>query len=148
MTIQGEYEPNAMAWVRDQVEAYEKSAGQEANTLLDTGMPIVVVTMVGNKSGKVRKIALMRVEHDGEYVLVGSMGGQPKNPVWVYNLRANPDEVAVQDGAEPFDVTVREVTGDEKKTWWDRAVAVYPPYAEYQERTDREIPVFIATAKA
>jgi len=148
VTIQGEYEPNAMAWVRDQVEAYEKSAGQEANTLLDTGMPVVVVTMRGNKSGKIRKIALMRVEHDGEYVLVGSMGGQPKNPVWVYNLRANPDEVAVQDGAEPFDVTVREVTGDEKKTWWDRAVAVYPPYAEYQERTDREIPVFIATAKA
>ena len=147
MTLQGDYEPNAMAWVRDQVEAYEKSGGADANTLFDTGMPVVVVTMRGNKTGKVRKIALMRVEHDGEYVLVGSMGGQPKNPVWVYNLRANPDEVAVQDGAEPFDVSVREVTGDEKKTWWDRAVAVYPPYAEYQERTDRQIPVFVARRK-
>src|SRR4051794_11318820 len=98
MTVQGEYVPSAVGWVRNQVEAYEASGGREANTLRDTGMPVIIVTMRGNKSGNVRKIALMRVEHDGEYALVGSMGGAPKDPVWVRNLRANPDEVAIQDG--------------------------------------------------
>jgi deazaflavin-dependent oxidoreductase (nitroreductase family) len=95
----------------------------------------------------VRKLALMRVEHNGEYALVGSLGGAPKNPVWVYNLRAHPDEVMIQDGPEPFDVTVREIEGEERALWWERAVAAYPPYTEYQERTERTIPVFIASRK-
>jgi deazaflavin-dependent oxidoreductase (nitroreductase family) len=143
--LQGEYAPSAAKWVRDQVEAYERSGGQEANTLRDTGLPIVVVTMRGNKSGKVRKIALMRVEHNGEYALVASKGGAPAHPVWYYNLRARPDEVLVQDGAKPFPVRVRELTGDERAEWWERAVAAYPPYAEYQQRTRRQIPVFLAS---
>jgi F420H(2)-dependent quinone reductase len=145
VTIQGEYEPSTAAWVREQVEAYERSGGKDANTLRDTGLPVVVVTMVGNKTGKVRKIALMRVEHDGEYALVASRGGAPKHPVWYYNLKKNPDDVTIQDGAEPFRVRVREVTGDERAAWWERAVAAYPPYAEYQERTERTIPVFVAS---
>jgi F420H(2)-dependent quinone reductase len=145
MTVQGEYEPSAFDWVRDQVEAYERSSGLEANTLQGTDYPVVVVTMIGNKSGKVRKIALMRVEHEGEYALVASLGGSPKHPVWYYNLKANPDDVTIQDGAEPFRVRVREVTGDERAAWWDRAVAAYPPYADYQERTERTIPVFVAS---
>ena len=145
MTIQGEYAPSASQWVRDQVEAYEGSGGREANTLRDTGLPVVIVTMRGNKSGKVRKVALMRVEHDGEYALVASMGGAPTHPVWYYNLTSNPDEVAIQDGAEPFPVRVREVSGAERDAWWTRAVAAYPPYAEYQQRTERVIPVFVAS---
>ena len=144
-SIEGEYAPSEFGWVRDQVEAYERTGGQEAATLRDTGMPVVIVTMRGNKSGKVRKIALMRVEHGGEYALVASLGGAPEHPVWYYNLKANPDEVTLQDGPEPFPVTVREIDGDERATWWERAVAAYPPYAEYQERTDRVIPVFIAS---
>jgi deazaflavin-dependent oxidoreductase (nitroreductase family) len=100
--------------------------------------------MRGNKSGKVRKIALMRVEHGGEYALVASMGGAPKNPVWYYNLKANPEEVTLQDGAEALDVAVRELSGEEREKWWERAVAAYPPYAEYQTRTQRQIPVFVA----
>jgi deazaflavin-dependent oxidoreductase (nitroreductase family) len=144
VSIQGEYEPSTAAWVREQVEAYERSGGKDANTLRDTGLPVVVVTMVGNKTGKVRKIALMRVEHDGEYALVASRGGAPKHPVWYYNLRANPDEVTIQDGAEPLRVRVREASGDERAAWWARAVAAYPPYAEYQERTERTIPVLDA----
>jgi deazaflavin-dependent oxidoreductase (nitroreductase family) len=147
MTLQGEYEPSRAQWVRDQVEAYESSGGRQANTLLDTGMPVIIVTMRGNKSGKVRKIALMRVVHDGEYALVASMGGAPKHPVWYYNLAAHPDEVAIQDGDEPFEARVRRLTGEERAEWWDRAVAAYPPYADYQKRTDREIPVFVATRK-
>ena len=131
--------------MRTQVAEYEASGGTKANTLLDTGMPVIIVTTRGNKSKKVRKTPLMRVEHDGEYALVASKGGDPKHPVWYYNLLAHPDEVRVQDGPEPFAVVVREVTGDEKKVWWDRAVAAYPPYAEYQEKTDRQIPLFVAT---
>jgi deazaflavin-dependent oxidoreductase (nitroreductase family) len=146
-SLDDEYIPSPRQWVRDQVEAYERSAGEEANTLRDTGLPVVVVTMRGNKTGKVRKIALMRVEHDGDYALVASMGGAPKNPVWYYNLRANPDEVTVQDGAEPFEAEVREISGDERAAWWERAVAAYPPYAEYQTRTERQIPVFVASRK-
>jgi deazaflavin-dependent oxidoreductase (nitroreductase family) len=133
--------------VRDQVEGYERSGGREANTLRDTGLPVIIVTMRGNKSGKVRKIALMRVEHGGEYALVASMGGAPKNPVWYYNLKANPEEVTLQDGAQPFEVRVREVSGEEKRRWWERAVAAYPPYAEYQQRTSREIPLLVASRK-
>jgi deazaflavin-dependent oxidoreductase (nitroreductase family) len=144
MTVEGEYEPSPWDWVRDQVETYERTGGREANTLRDTGMPIIVLTTRGNKTGKTRKSPLMRVEHDGEYALVGSVGGAPKDPVWVHNLRADPTAVTVQDGPEPFEADIREVTGDEKATWWERAVAAYPPYAEYQTRTDRQIPVFVA----
>lgn len=147
MTLHDEYVPSPAPWVRDQVEAYEGSGGQRANTLRDTGLPVIIVTMRGNKSGKVRKIALMRVAHNGDYALVASMGGAPKHPVWYYNLKANPDEVAIQDGAEPFEARVRELTGEERAAWWGRAVAAYPPYADYQAKTDREIPVFVATRK-
>jgi deazaflavin-dependent oxidoreductase (nitroreductase family) len=147
MSLQGEYVPSPAQWVRDQVAAYEQSGGQQANTLRDTGLPVIVVTMRGNKSGNIRKIALMRVEHGGEYALVASKGGAPKHPVWYYNLVANPDEITIQDGAEPFAARVREVKGDERRVWWERAVAAYPPYAEYQARTDREIPVFVAQRK-
>jgi len=145
MSLHGDYAPSAAQWVRDQVEAYEGSGGREANTLRDTGLPVVIVAMRGNKSGKVRKIALMRVEHEGEYALVASMGGAPKHPVWYYNLKASPDEVTIQDGAELVAVHVREVSGEERDAWWTRAVAAYPPYAEYQQRTDRVIPVFVAS---
>jgi deazaflavin-dependent oxidoreductase (nitroreductase family) len=147
MTIEGEYEPSALEWVRDQVEAYEASGGTEANTLRDTGIPVVIVTMKGAKSGKVRKIALMRVEHEGEYALVASYGGAPKHPVWYHNLVADPGAVQVQDGPAPFDVTVHEAEGDERAAWWERAVAVFPNYAEYQDKTDRQIPVLIASPR-
>jgi F420H(2)-dependent quinone reductase len=143
--LEGEYVPSTAQWVRDQVEAFERSNGQQANTLRNTGLPIVVVTMRGKRSGAVRKIALMRVEHQGEYALVGSKGGAPQNPVWVYNLRANPDEVLIQDGAERFPVHVREIKGDERARWWERAVTAYPPYADYQRKTERRIPVFLAS---
>jgi deazaflavin-dependent oxidoreductase (nitroreductase family) len=142
--LEGEYEPSTWQWVRDQVETYERTGGREANTLRDTGLPIVIFTTRGAKSGKLRKIPLMRVEHEGEYALVGSQGGAPRDPNWVHNLRADPTALTIQDGPEPFDAEAREVTGDEKKAWWERAVAAYPPYAEYQERTDRQIPVFVA----
>ncbi len=145
---EGEYVPSPRQWVRDQVAAYERSGGEQANTLRETGLPVVIVTMRGHKTGAIRKIALMRVAHDGEYALVASMGGAPKNPVWYYNLQANPDQVIIQDGAEPFEAQVREITGDERAAWWERAVAVYPPYADYQQRTERQIPVFIASRKS
>ncbi|MDQ1424550.1 MAG: hypothetical protein QOD72_2048 [Acidimicrobiaceae bacterium] len=148
MTQQNDYVPSRWEWVRDQVEAYERSGGTEANTLRDTGLPIIVVTTRGAKSSAIRKMALMRVEHDGEYALVGSMGGAPKHPVWYYNLLAYPDDVSLQDGSEPFPVSIREVTGDEKTTWWERAVAAFPPYKEYQAKTERQIPVFIATRRS
>jgi deazaflavin-dependent oxidoreductase (nitroreductase family) len=147
VTLQGEYVPSPWQWVRDQVETYERTGGREANTLLDTGLPIVIVTTRGNKSGTLRKTALMRVEHDGEYALVASMGGAPKHPVWYYNLVADPTAVVIQDGPEPFDAEVREVSGDERVAWWDRAVAAYPPYAEYQTKTERLIPVFVASRR-
>jgi len=144
MTLEGEYEPSPMEWVREQVEAYEASSGTEANTLRDTGLPIIIVTTRGNKSGKIRKNPLMRVEHDGEYALVASKGGAPTHPVWYYNLVADPEAVTIQDGPKPFDASVREVEGDERAEWWGRAVEAYPPYAEYQEKTDRLIPVLVA----
>ncbi len=147
MPLEGEYEPSAFQWVRDQVAEYEASKGQRANALQDTGMPIIIVTTRGNKSGKIRKTALMRVEHDGEYALVASLGGAPKNPVWYYNIKSDPTALMIQDGPEPFDAVAREVTGEEKREWWDRAVAAYPPYAEYQTKTDREIPVFVASRR-
>ncbi len=144
MTIEGEYEPSPWDWVSTQVEQYEASGGRKANTFMETGLPIIIVTTRGNKSGKLRKTPLMRVEHNGEYALVASVGGAPKNPVWYYNLVAEPD-VTIQDGPEPFAARVREVSGDERAEWWDRAVAAYPPYAEYQTNTTRVIPVFVAT---
>jgi deazaflavin-dependent oxidoreductase (nitroreductase family) len=147
MALEGEYEASPWEWVRDQVETYERTGGREANTLRDTGLPIILVTTRGNKSGKLRKTPLMRVEHDGEYALVASMGGAPKNPVWYYNLEADPDSVEIQDGPEPFHAAVREISGEERDEWWKRAVAAYPPYAEYQTRTDRLIPVFVASRR-
>ena len=147
MTIEGTYVPSTSKWVRDQIEAYERSGGTEANTLRDTGIPVIIVTMKGKNSGNVRKIALMRVEHEGEYALVASMGGAPTNPVWYNNLVADPENVTVQDGPAPFAVTVREATGDERALWWERSVAVFPNYAEYQEKTSRTIPVLIASPR-
>ena len=140
MALEGEYEPSPAEWVRNQVAEYESSGGRRANTLLDTGMPVVIVTTRGNRSGKIRKMPLMRVEHNGEYALVASKGGAPTHPVWYYNLIADPTSVALQDGPEPFEVVVRPVTGDEKALWWERAVAAYPPYAEYQTKTDTRDP--------
>ena len=145
MSLTGEYEPSTWEWVREQVAEYEASGGTRANTLRDTGLPIVIVTTRGNKSGKLRKTPLMKVEHGGEWALVGSMGGSPTDPVWVHNLRADPTAVMVQDGPEPVDVTVREVEGDERAAWWERAVAAFPTYDEYRQKTERHIPVFVAT---
>jgi F420H(2)-dependent quinone reductase len=145
MTIEGEYAPSTRDWVRDQVEAYERSGGREANTLRETGIPIVVVTMKGRSTGLVRKIGLMRVEHDGQYAFVASVGGAPKNPDWYLNLLADPDNVMIQDGPEPFAVKVREVTGDDRAVWWDRSVEVFPTYAEYAAKTERTIPVLVAS---
>jgi len=145
MALEGVYEPSPWDWVREQVETYERTGGREGNTLRDTGLPIIIVTTRGNRTGTLRKTALMRVEHDGEYALVASMGGAPKHPVWYFNLKSDPTAVMIQDGPEPFDAVVREVEGDERATWWDRAVEAFPPYAEYQSKTDRVIPVFVAS---
>ncbi len=140
MPLSGTYVPSPAQWVRDQVELYESSGGTEGTTLRD--MPVIVLTTKGAKSGNIRKSPLMRVEHDGTYAIVASKGGAPDNPVWYYNVVSNP-EVELQDGASRWDMVAREVTGDEKKVWWDRAVAAYPDYAEYQKKTDRQIPVFV-----
>jgi len=144
MPLSGEYEPSPSEWVREQVAEYERSGGTRANTLQDTGMPVVIVTTRGHRTGKIRKFALMRVEHDGEYALVASKGGAPDHPQWYWNLKADPTALMIQDGPQAFDFVAREVTGDEKAEWWRRAVAAYPPYAQYQEQTSREIPVFVA----
>lgn len=139
-----DYLPPTLDWVREQVELYESSGGTRGTTLLDTGMPCILVTHTGNKTGGIRKIPLMRVEVGGCYVLVGSMGGQPKNPVWVYNLRAHPD-VQIRDKTEVFAMRVREVTdAEERAKLWAAAAAAYPPYDDYQAKTTRRIPVFIA----
>ncbi|WP_046733894.1 nitroreductase family deazaflavin-dependent oxidoreductase [Streptomyces humi] len=142
MPLEGEYEPSPTAWVREQVELYESSGGKEGNTLMDTGLPVIVLTTLGAKSGKIRKTPLMRVEHDGKYAVVASQGGAPKHPVWYFNVKSQP-HVELQDGQSKQDMTAREVTGAEKAEWWERAVAAYPPYADYQEKTDRQIPVFV-----
>ncbi len=147
MPLQGEYEPSPSAWVREQVEEYEESGGTRANTLRDTGMPVIIVTVRGHKTGKIRKFALMKVEQGGEYALVASKGGAPDHPLWYHNLVADPESVMIQDGPAPFDATVRQVEGGERQEWWDRAVAAYPPYAEYQEKTTRSIPVLVATRR-
>ncbi len=140
MPLQGEYEPSTSDWARKQAELYENSGGTEGTSL--NGMPVIVVTSVGAKSGKLRKTPLMRVEHNGEYAAVASLGGAPKHPVWYYNLTSNP-HVEVQDGTVTRDYLAREVSGDEKAVWWERAVAAFPNYASYQEKTTREIPVFV-----
>lgn len=143
----GEYEPSKWDWVAEQVELYESTNGAEGATLRDSGLPIIVMTTVGHKSGKVRKVPVMKVEHEGEYAVIASVGGRPKNPGWYHNLVVNPT-VLIQDGPEPFETDVRIVDGDERAAWWERAVAAYPPYAEYQAKTDRVIPVFITRARA
>ncbi len=143
MPLTGEYEPSPQQWVRDQVALYESSGGTDGTTLLDTGLPVVIVTHRGAVSGAVRKTPLMRVEHDDVYCLVASQGGAPTDPAWYANLTADP-HIELQDGPERGDRVVREVEGDERATWWERAVAAYPPYAEYQDRTDRVIPVLVA----
>jgi len=139
-----DYKPPALDWVRKQVELYESSGGTEGTTLTDTGLPCLIVTHKGNKTGAVRKIPVMRVKVDDGYVLVGSYGGREKNPVWVYNLRAHTD-VEIRDTTEVFKMRVREVTDDpERQRLWDAGAEAYPPYNEYQAKTDRKIPVFIA----
>jgi F420H(2)-dependent quinone reductase len=142
MPVDGEYEPSAQAWVRDQVEQYEGSGGTQGTTLRDTGLPVVIITNRGAKTGKVRKTPLMRVEHEGCYAAVASHGGAPSHPVWYYNFRADP-RVELQDGPDKWDMTARELTGDERAQWWERAVAAFPPYAAYQRKTARQIPVFV-----
>ena len=146
MPLEGEYEPSPQQWVRDQVELYEKSGGTEGTTLRDTGLPVIIVTHRGNKSGAVRKTPLMKVKDGASYVLVGSVGGAPENPVWVYNLRANPS-VEIRDLTQSQPMRVREVTDDgERARLWKLAVAAYPPYEEYQAKTTRKIPLFVAEA--
>ena len=140
MAIDGEYVPSPQPWVRDQVEKYEGSGGADGTTL--QGQPVVIVTNRGAKTGAVRKTPLMRVEHEGAYAAIGSKGGAPENPVWVYNLRKNP-QVVVQDGATVVELTAREVAGEERAAWWDRALVSWPAYADYQKKTDRLIPVFV-----
>jgi len=140
MAIDGEYVPSPQPWVRDQVEKYEGSGGADGTTL--QGQPVVIVTNRGAKTGAVRKTPLMRVEHEGAYAAIGSKGGAPENPVWVYNLRKNP-QVVVQDGAKVVELTAREVAGEERTAWWDRALVSWPAYGDYQKKTDRLIPVFV-----
>jgi deazaflavin-dependent oxidoreductase (nitroreductase family) len=142
MPLSGEYAPSTANWARKQAETYEATAGEQANDM--QGRPIIVLTSVGAKTGLLRKTALMRVEHQGEYAVVGSLGGAPQNPVWVYNLRKHP-LVELQDGTEKHDYTAREVSGAERDEWWERAVAAFPNYAGYQKKTDRLIPVFVLT---
>jgi len=148
MPLEGEYEPSPQQWVRDQVARYEATGGREANTLRDTGLPIAIFWTRGARSGKVRKNALMRVEQDGAYLMVGSQGGAPTDPAWVSNVRKAPDQVTVQDGTEPWDGVARELSGDERELWWKRAVEAYPSYADYQKRTDRLIPIFLVERTA
>jgi deazaflavin-dependent oxidoreductase (nitroreductase family) len=147
MALTGEYEASPSQWVRDQVEEYESSGGTRANTLRDSGIPIVIFSTRGQRSGKIRKTPVMRVEHDGAYALVASKGGAPENPQWYHNLVAFPNDVMLQDGPEPFDVEVRELSGEEYDEWWERAVSVFSPYAEYKTKTSRKIPVFLASRK-
>lgn len=142
MPLTGEYEPSTSDWARQQAELYESSGGTKGTSL--RGMPVILLTSVGSKSGKLRKNPLMRVEHDGEYAVVASLGGAPKNPVWYYNLKKNP-HVELQDGPVKRDYLAREVEGEERDLWWKRAVEAYPDYADYQTKTTRIIPVFVLT---
>jgi F420H(2)-dependent quinone reductase len=140
MPLTGEYAPSPSDWSREQAEKYIESGGSEGTEL--QGKPVILLTTVGAKTGKLRKTPLMRVEHNGEYAIVASLGGAPKNPVWYYNVARNP-RVELQDGAVTRDYDAREVFGDEKASWWKRAVEVWPDYADYQKKTDRQIPVFV-----
>ncbi len=142
MPVTGDYQPSAASWARDQVELYERSGGTEGTEL--NGRPVIILTSVGAQTGKIRKTPLMRVENDGEYAVVASLGGAPKNPVWYYNLTANP-HVELQDGPVKKDYQAREVHGAERATWWERSLATWPDYAAYQEKTTRTIPVFVLT---
>ncbi|MCZ4558670.1 nitroreductase family deazaflavin-dependent oxidoreductase [Rhodococcus maanshanensis] len=142
MPLTGEYEPSPTKWSADQAALYESSGGTKGTTM--QGKPVVLLTTKGARSGKLRKAPLMRVEHDGEYAIVASLGGAPKHPVWYHNVVADP-HVELQDGPAKWDMIAREVTGEEKAVWWERAVAVWPDYAEYQKKTDRQIPVFVLT---
>jgi deazaflavin-dependent oxidoreductase (nitroreductase family) len=142
MPLTGEYAPSTSGWARKQAETFEATQGREANTL--RGKPIILLTSVGAKTGKLRKTALMRVEHGGEYAVVASNGGTTEHPVWYWNLKKHP-LVELQDGAEKRDYTSRELEGEERETWWARALEVWPAYASYQEKTDRTIPVFLLT---
>jgi deazaflavin-dependent oxidoreductase (nitroreductase family) len=148
MPLDGEYEPSPEKWVRDQVELYERTGGREGNTLPNRTERVVVFTTRGAKSGKVRKNPLMRVEHDGAYAMVASLGGAPQHPTWYFNVKAHPDEVTVQDGDQVWDGVAREVHGEEKAQWWERAVAAFPDYADYQRKTDREIPVLVVERRS
>jgi deazaflavin-dependent oxidoreductase (nitroreductase family) len=142
MPLEGEYAPSPWDWSREQAEKYAESGGADAADM--KGMPIILLTTVGAKTGKLRKTPLMRVEHDGEYACVASLGGAPKNPVWYYNIAKNP-RVELQDGSVTQDYDAREVFVNEKAVWWERAVEAYPDYADYQTKTDRQIPVFVLT---
>ena len=142
MTFDGEYGPSTWDWVAEQAEEYEASNGQKASMLRDTGLPIIVMTTIGHRTGLVRKVPLMKVEHEGQYVIVASKGGAKEHPGWYHNLMADP-KVLVQDGPAPFETTVRLLSGEERTEWWERSVDAFSPYAEYQEKTDREIPLFI-----
>jgi F420H(2)-dependent quinone reductase len=142
MSVDDEYAPSPASWVRNQVEEYEGSGGTKGTTLMDTGLPVVIITNRGVRSGKTRKTPVMRVEHEGRYAAVASQGGAPTNPGWYYNFRAHP-EVTLQDGTQKWQMTAREVSGAERDEWWQRAVAAYPPYDEYQRKTTRTIPVFV-----
>ena len=144
MSLTGEYSPSPHKWVRDQVERYEATDGREANTLAGTHRLVIIFATRGRKTGKIRKWVLMRVEHDGKYALVASKGGAANNPMWYFNLKADPEALMVQDGADRFDATARELQGDERAIWWQRAVDAFPTYARYQERTQRQIPVLLA----
>jgi deazaflavin-dependent oxidoreductase (nitroreductase family) len=145
MPLHGEYEPSPSERARNQVEEYESSGGTRGTTLM--GMPVIILTTKGAKSGKIRKTPLMRVENGGEYAVVASLGGAPKHPVWYYNVKSHP-EVELQDGPAKQEMVAREVTGDEKAKWWETAVEAYPPYADYQTKTEREIPVFVLSPKS
>ena len=142
MPLTGDYEPSTLDWARQNAEEYMESGGTKGTEL--KGRPVVLLTTIGAKTGKIRKTPLMRVEHDGEYAIVASLGGAPKHPVWYHNIKAHP-RVELQDGTETADYDAREVFGDEKATWWERAVAAWPDYADYQTKTDRQIPVFVLT---
>jgi deazaflavin-dependent oxidoreductase (nitroreductase family) len=142
MPLSGDYEPSTSDWAREQAEKIMESGGAEATEL--QGKPVILLTSIGAKTGKIRKTPLMRVEHNGEYAVVASLGGAPRNPVWYHNVKKNP-RVELQDGPTSGDYDAREVFDDEKATWWERAVAVWPDYAEYQKKTERQIPVFVLT---
>ncbi|MFF7890197.1 nitroreductase family deazaflavin-dependent oxidoreductase [Streptomyces sp. NPDC007896] len=142
MSLEGEYGPSTTQWVREQVEVYESSGGTRGTTLWDTGWPVVVMSTRGAKTGKIRKVPVMRVEHEGRYAVVGSLGGSPRHPLWYFNVKADP-HVELQDGPVQQDMTAHEATGEERAEWWRRAVAVFPRYAEMQKKTSRQFPVFV-----